>query len=104
MWLDTCKKQNKQTFIVLEDDLNAEWQDAVSDESNSKLAEKVFNELAEHCKQILTLFYIQAKKMSEIMQLMNYNSENTAKTQKYKCLEGAKNKLKEYSQTQTNLL
>jgi hypothetical protein len=29
---------------------------------------------------------------------MGYTSENTAKNQKYKCLEGAKNKLKELKQ------
>ena len=30
---------------------------------------------------------------------MGYNSENTAKNQKYKCLEAARNRLKELNST-----
>jgi hypothetical protein len=37
-------------------------------------------------------------KLKDIAAKMGYSSENTAKNQKYKCLEAAKNKLKEMKQ------
>ncbi|MGZ4115910.1 MAG: RNA polymerase sigma factor, partial [Bacteroidia bacterium] len=63
-------------------------------EGQFKLAEKVISELGERCKELLILFYFHSKKLKDIASKMGYNSENTAKNQKYKCLEAAKNKLK----------
>jgi DNA-directed RNA polymerase specialized sigma24 family protein len=66
----------------------------VETENKYKPAEKVIADLGERCKELLLLFYFESLKLKDIAKKMGYNSENTAKNQKYKCLETAKNRLK----------
>jgi RNA polymerase sigma factor (sigma-70 family) len=96
MWKDQLKKQHKQTFTDLEkEQVDAfEFVAEIETENQFKLAEKVISELGDRCKELLILFYFQSEKMKDIAIKMGYTSENTAKNQKYKCLEAAKNKLK----------
>jgi RNA polymerase sigma factor (sigma-70 family) len=96
MWMDQFKKQQKQVFVDIEkEQINeVEFITTIETENQWKLAEKVISELGERCKELLLLFYFQSKKMKDIASKMGYNSENTAKNQKYKCLETAKVKLK----------
>ena len=96
MWMDQFKKQQKQIFVDIEKEhINeSEFTSAIETENQLKLAEKVISELGERCKELLILFYFQSKKLKDIATKMGYNSENTAKNQKYKCLETAKLKLK----------
>jgi DNA-directed RNA polymerase specialized sigma24 family protein len=68
-------------------------------EARIRLAEKVLNELGERCRELLLFFYTGGMKLKDIAVKMGYNSENTAKNQKYKCLEAAKNRLKELKQS-----
>ncbi|MGZ4034828.1 MAG: RNA polymerase sigma factor [Bacteroidia bacterium] len=96
MWKDQLKKQQKQTFTDIEKETisESEFITEIEAEGQFKLAEKVISELGERCKELLILFYFHSKKLKDIASKMGYNSENTAKNQKYKCLEAAKNKLK----------
>ena len=73
--------------------------EAMEKEIGARLAEKALEQLGERCRQLLVLFYNRRLRLKEIAGIMGYTSENTAKNQKYKCLEGAKNKLKELKQT-----
>jgi len=68
-------------------------------ETRAKLAEQVLNELGQRCRELLLLFYKTGLQLKDIASRMGYNSENTVKNQKYKCLEAAKNRLKELKQT-----
>jgi len=56
-----------------------------------ELAEAAFKQLGEKCKEILLSFYIGKKSMIQIARQFSFSSENVAKTQKYKCLEAARN-------------
>jgi RNA polymerase sigma factor (sigma-70 family) len=96
MWKDQLKKQQKRSFIDIEKEIinESEFILEIETEDHFKLAEKAISELGDRCKELLTLFYFNSKKMKEIAVKMGYNSENTAKNQKYKCLETAKNNLK----------
>ena len=96
MWMDQFKKQQKQAFVDIEKEQvnELEFTAAIETENQFKLAEKVISELGERCKELLILFYFQSQKLKDIAKKMGYNSENTAKNQKYKCLEAAKLKLK----------
>lgn len=67
----------------------------IEKENQAKMAEKVLNALGDRCRELLLLFYDAGMKLKDIASRMGYSSENAAKNQKYKCLEGAKNKLKE---------
>jgi RNA polymerase sigma factor (sigma-70 family) len=75
---------------------------ALETENRIKLAEKVLQELKDRCRELLLLFYQDKLPLREIAVRMRYTSENSTKNQKYKCLEAARNRLKELnSATQT---
>ncbi|MEQ9263384.1 MAG: sigma-70 family RNA polymerase sigma factor [Owenweeksia sp.] len=46
-----------------------------------------FNQLGEGCKKLLQLFYYQNLRMEEIMLKLGYKNSDTAKNQKYKCMQ-----------------
>jgi RNA polymerase sigma factor (sigma-70 family) len=58
-------------------------------EEKLKLLDTVLEKIQDRCKQLLRLFYFEDKRMSEIADEMNFSSVNSAKTQKYKCIEKA---------------
>lgn len=99
LWMDETKKRgkmptdelNEENDLALQEDIGKE----VEKERKLQLAEKAIASLGEKCRQILMLFYIDRKSMAEIAGLLGYSSENTAKNQKFKCLESARKKLKE---------
>jgi RNA polymerase sigma factor (sigma-70 family) len=101
MWKDELRKKQKQNFVDIEKETidEVEFVGEIEKENQFKLAEKAVYELSGRCKELLLLFYFHSKKLKDIATAMGYNSENTAKNQKYKCLEAAKLKLKAY---QTN--
>jgi RNA polymerase sigma factor (sigma-70 family) len=103
LWNDELIKKQKHQFIELDANLDKAEEDSLNEirmkENNSVLAAKIINELGDRCKEILILFYAEAMKLKDIATKMKYSSENTAKNQKYKCLESAKNKLKEAKQS-----
>lgn len=53
------------------------------------LIEEVLETIQEKCKQLLRLFYFNKSSMQEIADKMGFSSTQSAKTQKYKCLERA---------------
>jgi len=75
----------KDTLILSEEDFmyNAEK------ERQLVLIEKILEEISEKCKQLFNLFYFQKMSMDLIAKKLNYSSVNSAKTQKYKCIERA---------------
>lgn len=103
LWKDELKKRKPFISVEFETGLDTteekEFEDLVEQESRAKLAEKILNEMGDRCRELLLLFYKSGLKLKDIAAKMGYNSEGTAKSQKYKCLEGAKNKLKELKQT-----
>jgi RNA polymerase sigma factor (sigma-70 family) len=106
VWKDEQRKQGRLVTEELTTDVTPIEQqdlaDAIALESHAKLAERVLDELKERCRELLLLFYHGRMKLQDIAIKMGYNSENTAKNQKYKCLEAAKSRLKELQQaTQT---
>jgi len=91
LWSEHIRKKKTTTVLdvnVLEDKVSEE--DSTSDQISSKLHELIKN-LGNPCKEILTRFYFYKEKMGVICKKMNYGSVNSAKTQKYKCLERLRN-------------
>jgi RNA polymerase sigma factor (sigma-70 family) len=107
LWKDELKKRKPLTPGDFETGFNQteekEMEVLAEQEQRARLAEKVLNELGERCRELLLLFYNAGLKLKDIASRMGYNSESTAKNQKYKCLEGAKNRLKELKQTTQTL-
>ena len=51
--------------------------------------EFILTQISAKCQKIFRLFYFEKKSMTEIAKTLNYSSTNSAKTQKYKCIEQA---------------
>jgi len=86
------KKQNRYHDITWKNTLiltnkNLEY-DA---EYEQKLAavELLLMKVSEKCRQIFKGFYFEKKSMQTIADELGYSSVNSAKTQKYKCIESA---------------
>jgi RNA polymerase sigma factor (sigma-70 family) len=103
LWKDELKKRKPLESVDIETGFNAneekDMENLVEQESRAKLAEKILDEMGERCRELLLLFYRSGLKLKDIASKMGYSSENAAKNQKYKCLEGARNKMKETKQT-----
>jgi RNA polymerase sigma factor (sigma-70 family) len=98
LWMDEIRKRGKIPTDKFSEENNLEMQEVTVETEQEKklqLAERAIASLGEKCREILQLFYFQKKSMVEIATLLGYSSENTAKNQKYKCLETAKKKLEE---------
>lgn len=85
------KKQSKQecewkdTLILSNEELG------INEEKEEKLKalEKVLDEISKRCREIFNRFYSRKESMKDIAAAMSFSSVNSAKTQKYKCMEQA---------------
>ncbi len=97
LWWDLKKVEKKWDYLDSSQQDYLEFKDELDEfiekEEKIKKAEHVLETLGEKCKQILVSFYFDGLKMIEISKKFNYSSEKSAKTQKFKCLEKAKNQL-----------
>jgi RNA polymerase sigma factor (sigma-70 family) len=64
-------------------------------EENEKIIQKAVNEMGEPCHTILVKQYWEDKRAEEIAIEMNYKNTDTAKTQKYKCIQKLKIELRD---------
>jgi len=58
-----------------------------SEENKLELISDCFNQLGDPCHSLLDLFYYHKNSMEEIALKLNYKNAETAKNQKYKCME-----------------
>jgi len=99
LWLDELKKKNKQIkndFLPLEDKyLLAEFNEAIEEDKPIKIAQEAIMKLGEKCKTLLQLFYFKKWTMAKIAVELGFKTEKVAKNQKYRCIEKAKENLKQ---------
>jgi len=98
LWKDELLKKNKISSQEIADDFSIDFENDMNvileKEAKFIQVEKVLQELGEKCLQVLSLFYYNGLSLKIIAQKMGLQSEAAAKTQKYKCLEQAKFKIK----------
>jgi RNA polymerase sigma factor (sigma-70 family) len=104
LWYDQLRKH--RPHIPYDSGLTAaeitDFTDTIEQESRIRLAEQALNDLKDRCRELLLLFYQGQLSIKAIATKMGYGTEGSAKNQKYKCLEAARNRLKELQQqTQT---
>ena len=90
LWKDQLKKKNRESDTELKDIPMEDISTALQQEEEAKFLQQVLSKLGQKCSEILQLFYYEKKNMEEIAQELGYTSVDSAKTQKYKCLERAK--------------
>lgn len=92
LWMNELRKQNKKQDLEWSDTLIVTNEDLAYDEEKERkllAIENILNTISAKCKQIFDLFYYQKVSMKTIAEKMSFSSVNSAKTQKYKCLEKA---------------
>lgn len=88
-WIDKVRRANnfsRKTDQIIEfERANYSTSDALFQSEKNKKIEEVFSSLGERCKELLTNTFFYNYSMKEIAELMNFSSEDSAKTQHYKC-------------------
>lgn len=92
LWRDHLKTRKDNLFTEMEDDYHIEddLNEFIEREGKISLIEDILSKIGEKCLKLLKLFYYEKMKVKEIVNILNYSSENTVKVQKYKCIERAK--------------
>jgi RNA polymerase sigma factor (sigma-70 family) len=72
---------------MIEVELLHESRHALETEMDLRVISKCLTVIGEPCRQLLDLFYFLRKSMEEISSSMGYKNPETAKNQKYKCME-----------------
>ena len=105
LWQDELKKKKRMPVHMMDtmpDDTDtADITVVVEEEARFRMAEKVITTLGDRCRELLLLFYHSRLALRDIATRMGYSSEQTAKNQKYKCLEGARD---EYRRQQEQII
>lgn len=92
MWKDLLKKKGREVSFEVENMPDA-WQEInthLEEEKKYRQVDEVLKSLGEKCLEILNTFYYKHFSMEKIANLFGYKNIDTAKTQKYKCLERAR--------------
>jgi RNA polymerase sigma factor (sigma-70 family) len=91
LWLEQLRKRQRDFSLNANFDIGEDIERLIEKEKKFVLAERALAHISEQCLKMLKLFYIEKKSMSQIAVTLGFNSENSAKTAKYKCLEHARN-------------
>ncbi|MGL4596918.1 MAG: RNA polymerase sigma factor [Bacteroidia bacterium] len=91
-WLKRLEKEKRQVRIT---DFEAvepfdDTTDLDAKNEQHEVLRRSLDMLGNSCKKLLLLFYFFQKSMEEIAEDLNYTNADTAKTQKYKCLQRLK--------------
>lgn len=78
--------------VVETSDLNDDYFNEIDYSFNSKQKQiqEAFKKLGKQCQTILNLFYVRGFTLEEIVDELNYNNYNVAKSQKSRCLQKIK--------------
>ena len=66
-----------------------------TEEERLKLLQRAYLQLGKKCQQVLQLFYFNGLKLEDIQQKMAYESKDTVKSQKSRCLKQLKKIIQE---------
>lgn len=101
LWKNELRKRYKNPELEWSDTLILSAEDLDYNEEKEekiKILEKVLNQVTERCKKIFELFYFKKKDMNTIANELDFSSVNSAKTQKYKCMERAIELARQFAQ------
>ena len=87
--IDTLRKKNRRSEVEIDEiktpkDLIID-DDLLVTEEKKKALEQLFSTIGERCKELLLLRKYDKRSMTEICDIMGFSSEDSVKTQTYKC-------------------
>ena len=90
VWQQFRSTQRQQAIgaeFYLQNYLQSDDDEGKTIEMNLEIVSQSFDQLGEPCHELLDQFYFHRKSMDEICVSMGYKNMETAKNQKYKCME-----------------
>lgn len=87
LWLQELRRRNKIPVAAIQADIP---DITFNNDRNFDIAQAAFNLLGEKCRQLLIMFYFKKKSYKELASFLVFGDERTAKNQKYRCLQKAK--------------
>jgi RNA polymerase sigma factor (sigma-70 family) len=104
---EKIRKNNRTTHIeqeINDDEFEKNIEEFLEEERKYQALDQILIEAGKKCMDILKMFYYENLSMKVIATKLGFSSETSAKTQKYKCLEKARDLtntiLMEYNTTQ----
>lgn len=80
--------KNNINHLIQED---SKIESLIEKENKLKQVEEIIKQISKKCREIFELFYFKSMRMTEIAKRIGYKSVQSAKVQKYKCMEQARN-------------
>ena len=95
LWKDVYKKRQRETLLDEPShlpctDVRTDLERHQEEQQRQQVLSRLLQQLGDKCKTLLQAYYYQRMSMKEIAQSFGYRSVDSAKTQKYKCIERAK--------------
>lgn len=90
LWNNQTRKNTPTPTDAIDEQAEEETD---NDDERKDKAKKALKALNQKCIEILQLFYYESKTMEEIASHFGFSSAKSARNQKYKCLEKAKQNL-----------
>lgn len=81
------RKERVKAEFILQTHLADSAQEMAAEELDLALVHRCFERIGDPCHRLLELFYFHQKNMEEISGELGYKNSETAKNQKYKCME-----------------
>lgn len=97
LWLEALRKKNKKPLKEVYFNVNENDQTCKSDIESDlpyQQAMQAVMQLGQKCRDILILFYYKKRSLSEIAKEVGFGGAKSAKNQKYRCIEKAKEFIK----------
>lgn len=94
LWLKRIRDGKKSKSVELNENVDLQDEkdpfDTDQKQEVGKVLVEYLDKLGDPCKKILVFYYFQKKSMEEISNELGYSNSNSAKNQKYKCLQRLK--------------
>ena len=94
LWKDMLQKRNRESRLSPWPEATMNVQEEVHEHQDKEkkfgYLDQILDQLGDKCKAIFQLYYYRKQSMDEIARVLNYGSEQSAKNQKYKCMEKAR--------------
>lgn len=87
-WMQELRRRKKLPETDVEPEMAAD--ELTDEESAYVFAKAAFGLLGEKCRQLLIMFYFKKESYSQIAAALSFADDKTAKNQKYRCLQKAK--------------
>ena len=81
------RRERVKAEYIIESHLVRTTQELQAEEMDLALVHRCFERIGDPCNRLLSLFYFHQKNMEEICGELGYKNPETAKNQKYKCME-----------------